>query len=124
TDLTKFPGLIRALGFYIRDVCDYNNWFVESLAVENDHVHLCVQLPPTVSISDGAKIIKTNSSRKIRELYPELKEHLHKYAFWGKHFFAKTVGDVDFERTKKYIENQGVYRNLGTLCGGRKPTRL
>lgn len=123
-NMMKFDGLMEALGRIIKEVCEYNGWPIESLAIETNHVHLCVQLPPTVSISDGAKIIKGNSSRKIRELYTELKKELHKDSFWGRHFYAKTVGDVDFERTVRYIENQGSYNYSGHLCGGRKPTRL
>ena len=123
-DISVYPGLLKALGLCIQDICDYNNWYIDSLAIETDHVHLCVQLPPTVTVSDGARIIKCNSSRMIREAYPELRKDLNKSSFWGKHFFAKTVGDVDFERTKRYIENQGIYRYSAPLCGGRKPTRL
>lgn len=83
-------------------------WYVERLSVETDHIHLLVQIPPSNSISYVAQIIKTNASRLIRLEYPELIKDLHKTSLFGRKFFAKTVGDNDFNATVKYIEGQGV----------------
>jgi REP element-mobilizing transposase RayT len=32
-----------------------------------DHVHLLIALPPTLSLSDGMRILKANSSRWVHE---------------------------------------------------------
>ncbi|HYM61189.1 MAG TPA: IS200/IS605 family transposase [Thermoanaerobaculia bacterium] len=35
----------------------------------SDHVHMLVELPPTVAISDAIRVIKSNSSGWIHEQY-------------------------------------------------------
>lgn len=54
------------------------------------------------------KIIKGNVSKMVREAFLQLKEDISKTSFWGKHYFAVSVGNLDIEITKKYIESQGV----------------
>lgn len=107
-DISKFEGVVENVRDSVQSVCLERNWFLENLAVEKDHVHLLVQLPPTVSISYAAQIIKGNVSKMVREAFPKLKEELSGSSFWGRKYFGVSVGNSDLEITKKYIENQGV----------------
>lgn len=54
------------------------------------------------------KDIKGNVSKMVREAFPNLKDDLCGSSFWGKKYFAVSVGNSDIEIIKKYIENQGV----------------
>lgn len=121
-DISKYDGLTGAVGHFIETVCWNRKWPIVEYAVEKDHVHLLVQIPPTVAVSYVAQIIKGNVSKMVRELYPELKDDLNKNSFWGKRFFAVTVGNSDIEITKSYIENQGV-NEYNPLSVGREPQR-
>lgn len=106
--LSDYIGLPELVDSKIKEVCENRKWHIEKLAVEKDHVHLLVQIPPTVSISYVSQIIKGNVSKDALEQYPEIVKRFKKRVFWGRKFFAITVGDSDFEITKRYIENQGV----------------
>ena len=128
-DFSKCPSLINDLGKIITDICEYNNWPLIALAVQGNHIHIFLQLPPSVSISDVMRIIKSNSSKQIREKYPILKTSLHKSSFWSRKYSAFSVGSEDNkgrdeENVRRYIEKQRLQRWDRSLCGGREPTRL
>jgi len=71
-----------------------------------DHVHLLIQLNPRNSVAEVVQILKGGSSRAIRKEFPELEEFLWGDSFWADGYFAETVGKVDEEIIRKYIENQ------------------
>ena len=51
-------------------------------SVSKDHVHLFVSAPPNMAASEIMRRIKGRSSRKLFEIFPELKKR-----YWGKHFY-------------------------------------
>ena len=83
-----------------------NDWYVEELNVQIDHVHLLVQLKPTISVSKAIQLLKGGSSRVLRKEFPELEEFLWGDSFWSDGYFAETVGRVNEEMIRKYIQNQ------------------
>jgi putative transposase len=40
------------------DCAQMNDWWITRLAVMSDHVHLLLELPPTVSVSQAVKTFK------------------------------------------------------------------
>lgn len=122
-NLSNYKWLPESIKYYIKEVCNNKNWYVGELSVEKDHIHLLVQIPPKISVSYVAQIVKGNVSRFIRLEFPELIEDLNKRSLFGRKYFAKTVGDSDFETTKRYIEGQGVTTPY-PLSGARKRPRL
>lgn len=107
-EFTHFKGLTELIKAKIKEVCENKLWFIERMAIERDHVHLLVQFPPSIKISDVAKTIKANVSKDALERYPEIVKLNKKRVFWGRKYSAFTVGSLDFEKTVKYIEKQGV----------------
>ena len=105
---TDYEGLPELIESKIKEVCRNKLWFIDSLAIESDHVHLLVQIPPSIKISDVAKTIKANVSKDALEQYPEIVRRNKKRVFWARKYSAFSVGGLDFEKTVKYIENQGV----------------
>jgi len=85
---------------------EMNDWWIERLAVQPDHVHLLVELPPTISVSDAIQRFKGGSSRAIRQTHPELEEWLWGTSFWADGYFAETTGRQAEQAIKRYIENQ------------------
>ena len=73
---------------------------------ESDHVHLLVEYPPKVTISKLVNSLKGVSSRKLKELHPELKEYYWKNALWSPSYFAGSCGGAPLEIIKQYIEKQ------------------
>ena len=88
------------------DCAQMNDWWITRLAVMPDHIHMLIELPPTVSVSSAVKTFKGGSSRALRQAHPELEEWLWGDSFWAVGYFAESVGRVTENAIKLYIENQ------------------
>ena len=93
----------------LRDIiiklCKYKNVNIKEGAICKDHVHLCVELPPTISISNFMGYIKGRSAIMIFDRYPENRSKWDQ-KFWATGYFVTTVGDISEEAVKQYIEEQ------------------
>ncbi|MGH7239843.1 MAG: IS200/IS605 family transposase [Candidatus Saccharimonadales bacterium] len=90
----------------LRQCADMNEWYIEELNVQVDHVHLLVQLPPKEAVSHAVQLMKGGTSKVIREEFPELEEFLWGDSLWADGYFAESVGQVTAARIKAYIQNQ------------------
>jgi len=88
------------------EACGMNNWWISELAIQDDHLHLVVQVPPGRSVAEVVQIFKGGTSRVLRKENPELEEFLWGESFWADGYFAETVGQVNEEVVKKYIRDQ------------------
>ena len=86
--------------------CEVNDWYLEKLAIEHDHVHMLIQCKPDKSISEVVQIIKWWSAYQIRKTHPELEEFLWWDSFWADGYFAESVWVHQEEMIKKYIDDQ------------------
>ena len=72
--------------------------------LSSDHVHIFVEIPPHVSVSDFVKIVKGRSSRKIQQEFPYLQKQYWGRHFWGRGYFSTTSGNVTDEMINRYID--------------------
>ena len=86
--------------------CKMNGWWISELSIQEDHVHLLVQIDPRNSIAKVVQTLKGGTSRVLRQEYPDLKEFLWGESFWAVGYFAETVGQVNEEIVRKYIRQQ------------------
>ena len=86
-------------------LCKYKNIEIVSGAVCSDHVHLCVSIPPKMSISNFMGYLKGKSTLMIYDRHPELQSKWDK-AFWARGYYVATIGNVTETAIKKYIEEQ------------------
>lgn len=85
---------------------EHNSSLVE-LNHDKDHVHLVVEYPPKVSISEMANALKGNSSFVARRgCKAELRKKLWGSAFWTPSFFAASCGGAPIETLKLYVQSQ------------------
>ena len=68
-----------------------------------DHVHVFVEIPPHLSVSEFVKIAKGRSSRKVQLEFPRLKKEYWGRHFWGRGFFSSTSGNVTDDVINNYI---------------------
>lgn len=74
---------------------------------EPDHLHILFELPPKYAVSDFVNALKTGTSRKIRNEFPEyLKSFYWKPVFWSRSYCVVTCGGAPLSVIKQYIENQ------------------
>jgi putative transposase len=90
----------------ILECVEVNGWRIDEINIQPDHVHILVQLKPDISISEAVRRMKGKSSRIIRKEFPSLKEFYWGDSFWGDGFFVETVGQVNEQTIKEYIQNQ------------------
>ena len=90
----------------LHQACDVNRWMLTEMSVNEDHVHILVQISPRESVAEVVKILKGGTSKVIRSEFPELEEFLWGDSLWADGYFAETVGKVDEEVIRKYIKDQ------------------
>ena len=88
----------------MREVADKKGCQLYALQVGSDHVHLFVGLRPDCSISELISLFKCNSARALFLEYPELRRVLWKRHLWSKGKFYRSIGQVNAETIKRYIE--------------------
>ena len=89
----------------IRTLCKYKKVEIIAGAVCADHVHLCVSIPPKLSVSDFVGYLKGKSALMIFDKHPELGSKWDR-SFWARGYYAATVGNVNEETVKEYIRRQ------------------
>jgi REP element-mobilizing transposase RayT len=91
------PPLLAYMGGIVREM------HATALIINGtaDHVHLLIGLPPTPSLSDCMRILKTNSSRWVHE-----KWSAHSTFGWQSGFGAFSVSQSNVAAVSEYIAHQ------------------
>ena len=66
-----------------------------------DHVHLLMRLPSDLALADCLRVVKTNSSRWLKERWPE-----KRLFSWQAGYGAFTVSESNRGTVIQYIQNQ------------------
>ena len=77
----------------ISTLCKYKAVEIVEGAVCPDHVHICVSIPPKLSISSFMGYLKGKSTLMIYDRHPELQSKWSK-AFWARGYYVATVGNI------------------------------
>jgi len=97
----------------VRQICHAREVVIIRGPVSADHIHMLVAAPAHMALSKLVQYIKGRSSRRLQEEFPSLRKR-----YWGQHLrarglFCATVGAVDEETIKAYVENRST-RSSGT----------
>jgi putative transposase len=88
-------------------------------AIEPDHVHLYVSMPPSLSISKYVNLVKGMTSCCLRkEFKGELKKFYWKPVLWATGYFVATVGEINDKVIKEYISKQESQEKKELNSGG------
>ena len=77
---------------------------IDTMEVMPDHVHIFLKGTPTIPIHLIVKNLKGKSSRILRAEFPHLRKRLP--CLWTRSYYCETIGCINEETIKKYIENQ------------------
>ncbi len=101
----------------ITQICDAEDIRILKGVVSKDHVHMHIEYPPSLSVSDIVKKLKGRSSRKLQMEFKELSKQ-----YWGKHFWAIgygvwSTGNVSQDMVDEYLEHHRNPSNkdMGTM---------
>ena len=79
---------------------------IVELNLQIDHVHLLVNVPPKVSISNFVGILKGRTAIRVFNKFRKLKEKPYwGNKFWSRGYCVDTVG-LDSEMIRKYVKHQ------------------
>ncbi len=74
-----------------------------------DHLHILARLSSTRAIADVLRVVKTNSSKWVRETFS------HRRFAWQAGYAAFTVSRSNVDRVRGYIQNQERHHKKLTL---------
>ena len=92
----------------IEEACKKHKIEIKIIKVLNEHSHMIVNCPRTMSQSMLMQIIKGLSSYILFRLCPDFRKRYPQGHFWNEGYFCASCGS-DFERAMKYIENQELH---------------
>jgi putative transposase len=85
----------------------YPTLHIMTVNTDNDHVHLQIEIPPNIAVSDAVGALKSNASTHLQKKFKFIREmYLDKDGIWGVGYFSSTIG-LNEQQIKHYIEMQG-----------------
>ena len=91
------------------DCCAENGIVIDAMESDKDHLHILVDIPPTLSAIEVIHRIKQVTTFNIYKTHRQfLKQHFWKEnTFWSDGYFVCSTGNANMETIKKYINEQG-----------------
>ena len=98
----------------IIQICDAEDVQILKGVVSKDHVHMHVEYPSKLSISDFVKRLNGRTSRRLQDEFSKLKNR-----YWGRHFWATgygawSTGNITDEMVQEYLEHHRDPSNTDT----------
>ena len=70
-----------------------------------DHVHMCLSIPPKLSVSHVVGYMKGKSAISIARSFKGKQRNFTGESFWARGYFVSTVG-LDEDMVRAYIRDQ------------------
>ena len=106
----RYKILKEEVGTYLKEqiyqLCGQKDGVeVLELNVQEDHVHLLVQIPPKYAVSQFMGFLKGKLALRMFDRFPQLRKKYWGQHFWSRGYCVSTVG-LDEERITKYVKWQ------------------
>ena len=69
-----------------------------------DHVHMFVEIPPHIAVSDFVRRAKGRSSRKIQQEFEHIRKRYWGQRFWQRGYFSTTSGNITDDVILNYLD--------------------
>lgn len=84
----------------------YPTLFIEAINTDQDHVHIQIEVPPSISVSSAVQVIKQRTSIDLRKKFEFIREMYLEDGMWSVGYFSSTIG-LNEAAIHKYIEYKG-----------------
>jgi len=84
----------------------YPTLHLEAVNVDEDHVHLQIEISPDVPVSEVVQRIKAGSSIHLKKKFKFIREMYIEGNIWSVGYFSSTIG-LNEQQVKLYIQRQG-----------------
>ena len=106
----RYPVLVGDVGLrareLLREIARSLEMRIYAGAINRDHVHLLVSIPPNVSASRAVQFLKGKSSHRLLSEFGALRKRYWGQHLWARGYWVASSGNVTDEVWQKYIENQ------------------
>jgi len=100
-------AMLARLGEFFAATCEGWGCRLEEFGGEADHVHLLLALNPTVQPSKLINNLKTVSSRRVRQEFPEqVRRFYRRPVFWSRTYCFVSCGGAPLDIIKRYLQEQ------------------
>ena len=90
-----------------KEQSEKNKFEVIIAEIMPDHVHLFLEVLPSIAVSKAVQHIKGSSGYKLRKEFPDhIRKFYWKAVFWAPKYFLRSVGDITAQTAVRYIEFQ------------------
>ena len=100
------------VGQILRKLCEYKKVDVLEGTACEDHIHICLSIPPKYSVSTIVGYLKGKSTMILFERYSHLRRNFRGHTFWARGYYVSTVG-LDEAKIRQYIKNQQDHDSIG-----------
>ncbi|NMA85310.1 MAG: IS200/IS605 family transposase [Epulopiscium sp.] len=90
----------------IGEIAKDNNFIIEEMETDLDHIHLLISCSPQHHIPNIIKALKGVSARLLFKKFPELKKKLWGGHLWNPSYLVATVSENTEEQIREYIKGQ------------------
>ncbi len=80
--------------------------YIHAINVDQDHVHLQIEIPPNVSVAAVVQKLKIESSKRLKKKFKFIRDAYLDGGIWSVGYFVSTIG-LDEDKIKRYIAYQG-----------------
>ena len=99
-------GKLKAdIGVILRKLCEQKKVTIVEAQACPDHIHMLVEIPPSLSVAQFVGFLKGKSSLMIFDRHANLKYKYGNRHFWCRGYYVDTVGRNE-SVIKEYIKNQ------------------
>ena len=77
-----------------------------AMNTDHDHIHLQIEIPPDVAVSEVVQHLKQDSSKRLIKRFPYIRKMYMENSIWAVGYFSSTIG-LNETQIKKYIDHQG-----------------
>ena len=106
----RYPVLVGDVGLrareLVREIARSHEMMIHAGAINRDHVHLMISIPPYLSVSRSVQFLKGKSSHKLLSEFQVLRKRYWGQHLWSRGYWVASSGNVTDEVWKKYIEDQ------------------
>ena len=86
-------------------ICDAEDVRILKGVISKDHVHMLLEYPPSLAVSDLVKRLKGRTSRLLQQEFPDVRKR-----YWGKHLWAIgygawSSGNITDQLVADYLEH-------------------
>ena len=90
----------------LREIAQSLEMTIYAGAINREHVHMLISIPPQISVSRAVQFLKGKSSHRLLSEFPQLRKRYWGQHLWARGYWVASSGNVTDEVWQKYIESQ------------------